>query len=79
MDRPDRALREQIVRYCEDKPSAQHNGIACVNRIWNAAWKGMKREVVTIFFMGLRQYLLSNTRLHVDNLILSLDDLEDVA
>ena len=72
-------LREQIVRYCAASPSAQHNGIACVNRIWNAAWRGMKRELVTTLFMGLRQYLTSSTRLHVDYIILSLDDLEDVA
>ena len=79
MDHPDRYFREEIVRYCAASPSAQHNGIACVNRIWNAAWRGMKRELVTTLFMGLRQYLTFSTRLHVDYIILSLDDLEDVA
>ncbi len=74
-----RELRAVIVRYCAASPSAQHNGIACVNRIWNVAWRGMKRELVRTLFMVVRENLMSLTSVHVVDCILNLSDLEDVA
>ena len=78
MDPFHRELREQIVRYCAASPWAQHNGIACVNRIWNVAWRGMKRELVKMLFMSFNQYLTTQTVPDGES-ILHLADLEDVA
>ena len=78
MDHPDRYFREEIVRYCAASPSAQHNGIACVNRIWNVAWRGMKHELVKMLFMRFTQYLTTQTVPDGES-ILHLADLEDVA
>ena len=78
MDHPDLFLREEIARYCAASPSAQHNGIACVNRIWNVAWRGMKRELVKMLFMNFNQYLTTQTVPDSES-IQQLVDLEDVA
>ena len=78
MESPTLFLRDEIVRYCAASPSAQHNGLACVNRIWNVAWRRMKRKLVKRLFMRFSQYLV--TQIPPDGgSILHLEDLEDVA
>ena len=79
MDPFHRELREQIVRYCAASPSAQHNGVACVNRAWNVSWRGMIREILTDQISALRGYLATlPIHMHVGEITLWLFDLEDV-
>ena len=68
-------IRLNIVDYCSESPRDRHNAIACVNRLWNLAWRRFQRCVVLNLFLDLRDLLDRNAdRVFIMNGYLRLAD-----